>query len=126
MKGARAGQAAPDWENPAIFGINKRASHAPLRSYRDLQASVIALKPTVAPSEVHLPKCTSALPAPATKSHPPDAWRDNLPSIIGGNWGIRRLSGCDWEFRLFGNPGLVPEDFPQPGFDTTGWGKVRA
>jgi beta-galactosidase len=27
----------PDWENPAVYGINKRASHVTLRSYDDPQ-----------------------------------------------------------------------------------------
>ena len=33
MGGHRASHIPADWENPAVFGVNKRKAHVPLRSY---------------------------------------------------------------------------------------------
>ena len=30
----------PDWENPALLGINKRRAHAPLRSHQSITSAV--------------------------------------------------------------------------------------
>ncbi|PNH12217.1 Beta-galactosidase [Tetrabaena socialis] len=119
MKGARLGSGSPDWENPAVLGINKRSSHAPLRSFRSLAASLAPLRPGV--HSAASPQEGDALVQQRT------AVSESLSArgvTGGGEWGVRCLSGCEWEFQLFQNPALVHEDFPTPSYDTSGWGKI--
>lgn len=121
MKGARPGLTVPDWESPATLGINKRASHAPLRSFRDIKSAVSIFRPGVVgtcPTQLQPSEQLRSQRAAATQSL---AARGVAP--LPGT-GIRTLSGCEWSFQLFRNPGEVPEDFVQPGFAAEGWHKV--
>lgn len=120
--------ASNDWENPAVLGINKRASHAPLRSFRDLQSAVAVFRPAVVGTNP-----TSLLVSDDIARHRAAVPR-SLDSVgISGNLsssspafrsGIRKLSGCDWAFKLFRNPGEVPLDFPNPAHSASGWAPV--
>lgn len=89
----------PDWENPSVLHINKRPSHAPLRSITSLTEASAQFR-------------RSSLLA-SISSHVEDKRRV-------------QLSGCAWAFKLFPNPGAVPSDFAQTQFKTEGWTQVRA
>ncbi|KAG2426464.1 hypothetical protein HXX76_011694 [Chlamydomonas incerta] len=121
MKGARPGTTVPDWECPATLGINRRASHAPLRSFRDLGSAVSTFRPGVVgtcPTQLQPSEQLRLQRAAATQSL---AARGVAP--VPGS-GVRDLSGCEWSFQLFRNPAEVPEDFVQPDFAAEGWHKI--
>jgi beta-galactosidase len=92
----RAAGGRPFWEDPAVQGVNRRAAHAPLRSF---PAPAAALEYFTRP-----PPVSDAL-APCPR--------------------VARLSGRPWRFALFPRPGDVPRGFEQPGFDARGFGEVR-
>ncbi|GFR49336.1 hypothetical protein Agub_g11298 [Astrephomene gubernaculifera] len=122
MRGARLGHAMPDWENPAVLGVNKRVSHAPLRSFRDLAAAVALFRPTVVGTNP-----ASLRPTDLDQHQQAAAAADLAARGVTGSSesGVRTLSGCDWSFRLFRHPGEVPEDFPLPSYDTgDGWTRI--
>ena len=121
MQGARAGHVAPDWESPGVLGINKRSSHAPLRSFLPTSSAVHP------PPPPHLAVTTSIAPAlrlQGLRSLPPEG----AGSL---QWRLRKLSGCEWAFKVFQNPQEVPADFFQPAYEGSGtadapWGKVSS
>jgi hypothetical protein len=74
--------AAPDWANPAVLGINKRAARAPMLSHASVRSAVL---------------------------HYGD--RDQYEG------GRTRLSGCEWDFRLYPSPFEVdPADWGKDGW----------
>ena len=99
-RGAMMPHALPDWENPAVLGINKRRTHVPLRSHSS---------PSSAAAQFNLPT------AAGKEGGGPER-------LYQG--GLRRLSGCPWAFRLFPCPAAVPPGFPAPGFDASGWAPI--
>jgi beta-galactosidase len=130
MRAARAGATVPDWENPAVLGVNKRAAHAPLRSFRDADAAVAVFRPAVG-GEAAVAAADPAL-APLRVSTEVERQRAATSATLAARGvagsassGVRKLSGCDWAFKLFRNPQEVPEDFPQPSYAASDWTSVR-
>ncbi|KAG2489983.1 hypothetical protein HYH03_011612 [Edaphochlamys debaryana] len=121
MRGARAGHAVPDWENPALLGINKRQAHAPLRSFRDLGAAAVAFRPNIAGTACSGLRLTDAAAQQQTATA---ASLASTGAARVSNAGVRKLSGCQWSFKLFPGPSAVPEDFPQPAFATEEWCQI--
>ncbi|GBF99412.1 beta-D-galactosidase [Raphidocelis subcapitata] len=85
----------PFWEDPSAQGINRRAAHAPLRSF-----------PSAAVAAAHLARA------------PPVA------DPLGDCPRVARLSGRPWQFRLFDRVADVPDGFWEPGFDAEGFGEI--
>jgi hypothetical protein len=79
-----------------VQGINRRAAHAPLRSF-----------PSAATAAAHHAR------APPLADPLADCPR------------VARLSGRPWQFRLFDRVADVPEGFWAPGFDASGFCEVR-
>lgn len=122
MQGARPGHGAPDWESPGVQGINKRASHAPLRSLLPTSRAATVPPPPAAPSAAApAPVLTGGAGGPAAAAA---GTRETLQPLLPQaphdpqhGCMLRQLSGRDWSFRLFKCPAEVPEAFPQPAFD---------
>lgn len=87
----------PFWEDPGCTGINRRAAHAPLRSFPDADAA--------------LRYFTAPVPAP------PDTLSHATPRM-------QRLSGGEWDFKLYDSPAAVPAGFYEPSFEADGFCKV--
>ena len=88
----------PFWENPGATAINRRGSHAPLRSFPSAAAALQYF----------------TAPVPASDA---DLW--------GPCPRVTRLSGCKWDCRVFERPSDVPAGFWEPGYGAKGFGKVR-
>lgn len=103
----------PDWENPAVFGINKRRSHAPLRSFTSPEqaASYYRFESNELP------------PSPRILSLNGDDWLfklfpspydvpEELPSIPQ-DWSTVTVPG-NWECQGFGRPQYTNFVYPFP------------
>ncbi|KIZ05776.1 hypothetical protein MNEG_2187, partial [Monoraphidium neglectum] len=86
------GASKPFWEDPTVSGINRRAAHAPLRSFPSAAAAVQYY----------------ARPLPADDLFAP------CPRVA-------MLSGRPWSFKVFPRAGDVPDGFWEPGFNDSGF-----
>ncbi|GIL52349.1 hypothetical protein Vafri_8240 [Volvox africanus] len=121
MWGARANTAVPDWENPVVLGINKRISHTPLRSFRDLESAVVFFRPHVPSTNATAQLVTEEV----TQQYAATSQVLTLHSVAESPAsGMRKLSGCDWKFKLCRNPSEVPPDFLEPDYPTSDWTQI--
>jgi hypothetical protein len=88
----------PFWEDPSALAANRRAAHAPLRSFPSADAAVryYARPPPLADGELYAP----------------------CPRVA-------RLGGRPWRFRVFPSPADAPGGFWEPGFDDSAFGEAR-
>ncbi|GLI68193.1 hypothetical protein VaNZ11_012533 [Volvox africanus] len=121
MRGARPNTAVPDWENPAVLGINKRVSHTALRSFRDLESAVVFFRPHVPGTNPTAHIVTEEVTQQYAATSQLLTVRNVAESPASG---IRKLSGCDWKFKLFRNPGEVPPEFLEPDYPTSDWTQI--
>ncbi len=86
--------ACNDYENPSLLHINKRRTHTLLQSH-------------------------------ATFSYAANQFLGIGSERIGlYEGGVKALSGCDWAFRVYPNPKVVPAAFVSPDYDVSGWARV--
>jgi hypothetical protein len=84
------------WEDPAVYGINKRAAHVELNNFHSVDDGL-----------QYVSRIGRELTA-------------KLPEKISG----KKLLTGKWQFKLFPNPDDVPADFVH-GCTGDGWAQVR-
>jgi len=80
-----------DWQNPAVFQINVRKPHVPLKSHQSVDAALRAVASYAARSSHQTPQ------------------------------GKHLLNAEDWRFKLYDSPRDVPMAFYGAGFDDSSW-----
>jgi hypothetical protein len=83
------------WEDPSVYGINKRASHVPLHNHATREAALEDI--------VRIGRQTSGTRQP----------------------GSRLSLNGPWDFKLFSRPADVPDGFWQADFVPQDWATVR-
>ena len=123
----------PFWEDPTTVAINRRAAHAPLRSFTSADAALrryllaADARPLLPVDGDSGSAAVAAAPAPA----PPKSQPQPQPASPAG-WDVEpgtrvaRLSGRAWRFQLFGRVADAPSRFWADDFDDSAFGEVRA
>jgi beta-galactosidase len=93
----------PDWENQAVFRVNKEPPRAASLPYPDREAALAG--------------SAAASPWVLSLNHRPAGLAGPIPQSVAGYDG-------PWKFHYAGTPAARPGEFFKPEFDASGWASI--
>ena len=102
-------KATPDWENPAVFSINKEPAHATLTPFRDAETALGGRDSTS--SRVQTLNGTWKFWWVRSPAERPTGFHEDDFDVA--DWHDLQVPSC-WEFEGFGYPVYLDESYPFP------------